>query len=123
MGIRIVKTALAAIAAIYTAVYFGLEPPLGAGTDVAAVVSGVAGAAGLGVAGFGVAGAAAARARTCVTAPASDVYTETLCPDCRSASDAFLPSSVTEADSGTRNVRAPPAETVTTSFPADASLE
>ncbi|WP_337101438.1 aromatic acid exporter family protein [Paenibacillus sp. YIM B09110] len=31
MGIRIVKTALAAIAAIYTAVYFGLEPPLGAG--------------------------------------------------------------------------------------------
>ncbi|WP_169081619.1 aromatic acid exporter family protein [Paenibacillus sp. PL91] len=31
MGIRIIKTALAAIAAIYTAVYFGLEPPLGAG--------------------------------------------------------------------------------------------
>lgn len=31
MGIRIVKTALAAIAAIYTAVYFGLTPPLGAG--------------------------------------------------------------------------------------------
>jgi uncharacterized membrane protein YgaE (UPF0421/DUF939 family) len=31
MGIRVVKTALAAIAAIYTAVYFGLEPPLGAG--------------------------------------------------------------------------------------------
>lgn len=31
MGIRIVKTALAAIAAIYTALYFGLEPPLGAG--------------------------------------------------------------------------------------------
>ncbi|MBD2869849.1 aromatic acid exporter family protein [Paenibacillus arenilitoris] len=31
MGIRIVKTALAAIAAIYTAVYLGLEPPLGAG--------------------------------------------------------------------------------------------
>ncbi|MGG1636404.1 hypothetical protein BK120_02040 [Paenibacillus sp. FSL A5-0031] len=31
MGIRIIKTALAAIAAIYTAVYLGLEPPLGAG--------------------------------------------------------------------------------------------
>ncbi len=31
MGIRIVKTALAAIAAIYTAVYLGLQPPLGAG--------------------------------------------------------------------------------------------
>ncbi|MFF2089753.1 aromatic acid exporter family protein [Paenibacillus sp. NPDC058174] len=31
MGIRIIKTALATIAAIYTAVYFGLEPPLGAG--------------------------------------------------------------------------------------------
>lgn len=31
MGIRIVKTALAAIAAIYTALYLGLEPPLGAG--------------------------------------------------------------------------------------------
>jgi uncharacterized membrane protein YgaE (UPF0421/DUF939 family) len=31
MGIRIIKTALAAIAAIYTAVYLGLQPPLGAG--------------------------------------------------------------------------------------------
>lgn len=31
MGIRVIKTALAAIAAIYTAVYLGLEPPLGAG--------------------------------------------------------------------------------------------
>ncbi|NIK76545.1 uncharacterized membrane protein YgaE (UPF0421/DUF939 family) [Paenibacillus castaneae] len=31
MGIRIIKTALAAIAAIYTAAYFGLEPPLSAG--------------------------------------------------------------------------------------------
>lgn len=31
MGIRIIKTALATIAAIYTAVYFGLEPPLSAG--------------------------------------------------------------------------------------------
>ncbi|KRE25036.1 aromatic acid exporter family protein [Paenibacillus sp. Soil522] len=31
MGIRIIKTALATIAAIYTAVYLGLEPPLGAG--------------------------------------------------------------------------------------------
>ncbi|SFF09174.1 Uncharacterized membrane protein YgaE, UPF0421/DUF939 family [Paenibacillus catalpae] len=31
MGIRIIKTALAAIIAIYTAVYLKLEPPLGAG--------------------------------------------------------------------------------------------
>lgn len=32
MGIRIIKTAAAAIAAIYTAIYLGLEPPLAAGT-------------------------------------------------------------------------------------------
>jgi uncharacterized membrane protein YgaE (UPF0421/DUF939 family) len=31
MGIRVIKTAVAALAAIYTAVYFGLEPPLSAG--------------------------------------------------------------------------------------------
>lgn len=31
MGIRVVKTALATVLAIYTAIYFGLEPPLSAG--------------------------------------------------------------------------------------------
>lgn len=31
MGIRVIKTAIATIAAIYTAHYFGLEPPLSAG--------------------------------------------------------------------------------------------
>ncbi|UVI27707.1 aromatic acid exporter family protein [Paenibacillus spongiae] len=31
MGIRVVKTALAALAALYTATYMGLEPPLSAG--------------------------------------------------------------------------------------------